>query len=156
MVYPFSLFIFLVDGNKVHEVVCDTVILTLLWSVWKSQNHMVFDVDLLPMSHILVLVADHPRLWIVCTLRHVDTRPLLDWRRANIEYTLPPSHVTPRAACHSYTPDEGMTCGSSILAYLVFDPRRASTEGIARPTKIAWRGPGARLDVQAKDSRRPS
>jgi hypothetical protein len=46
---------------------------------------------------------------------------------------------------------------SSILAYLVFGPRRASTEGIARPTKmIAWHGPGARLDVQGKDSRRPS
>jgi hypothetical protein len=50
-----------------------------------------------------------------------------------------------------------MTCGSSILASLVFGPRRVSTEGIARPTKtIAWRGPGARLDVQGKDSRRPS
>jgi hypothetical protein len=53
--------------------------------------------------------------------------------------------------------DEGMTCGSSIFAYLVFGPGRASIEGIARPTKIiAWRGLGARLDVQGKDSRRPS
>jgi hypothetical protein len=53
--------------------------------------------------------------------------------------------------------DEGMTCGSSILAYLVFGSGRASTEGIARPTKmIAWHGPRAKLDVQGKDSRRPS
>jgi hypothetical protein len=58
---------------------------------------------------------------------------------------------------HSGATDEGMACGSSILANLVFGPGRASTEGIARPTKmIAWRGPGARLDVQGKDLRRPS
>jgi hypothetical protein len=58
---------------------------------------------------------------------------------------------------HSGATDEGMTHGSSILAYLVFGPRRVSTEGIARPTKtIAWRGLGARLDVQGKDSKRPS
>jgi hypothetical protein len=44
--------------------------------------------------------------------------------------------------------DEGMTHGSSILAYLVFSPRRTSTEGMARPTSmIAWRGLGARLGV---------
>jgi hypothetical protein len=55
------------------------------------------------------------------------------------------------------TSDEGMTYGSSILAYLVFGPRRVSIEGIARPTKmIAWCSPGARLDIQGKDSRRPS
>jgi hypothetical protein len=41
-----------------------------------------------------------------------------------------------------------MTCGSSIFAYLVFGPGRASTEGTTRPTKIiAWRGPGAKLDI---------
>jgi hypothetical protein len=32
--------------------------------------------------------------------------------------------------------DEGMTHGSSILAYLVFRPGRTSTEGMARPTKM--------------------
>jgi hypothetical protein len=48
--------------------------------------------------------------------------------------------------------DEGMICGSSIFAYLVFSPGRASTEGTARPTKItAWRGPGAKLDIQGED-----
>jgi hypothetical protein len=58
---------------------------------------------------------------------------------------------------HSGATDEGMICGSSMLVYLVFGPGRASTEGIARPTKIlAWRGSGARLDVQGKDSRRSS
>jgi hypothetical protein len=50
--------------------------------------------------------------------------------------------------------DEGMMCGSSIFAYLVFVLGRASTEGTTRPTKItAWRGPGAKLDVQGKDSK---
>jgi hypothetical protein len=44
-----------------------------------------------------------------------------------------------------------MICGSSILAYLIFGPRTISSEGMARPTKmIAWRGPGAKLDVQGK------
>jgi hypothetical protein len=58
---------------------------------------------------------------------------------------------------HSGATDEGMTCGSTIFAYLVFDPGRASSKGTARPTKvIAWRGPGVKLDVQDKDSRRPS
>jgi hypothetical protein len=44
-----------------------------------------------------------------------------------------------------------MTHGSSILAYLVFGLGRTSTKGMARPMKmLAWRGPGARLDVQGK------
>jgi hypothetical protein len=33
--------------------------------------------------------------------------------------------------------DEGMTHGSSILAYLVFGPGRTSTKVMARPTKMA-------------------
>jgi hypothetical protein len=32
--------------------------------------------------------------------------------------------------------DEGMTHGSLILAYLVFGPGRASTEGIAMPISM--------------------
>jgi hypothetical protein len=52
---------------------------------------------------------------------------------------------------YSNVGDEGMTCGSSILAYLVFGPGRTSTKETARPTKMmAWHGPGARLDVQGK------
>jgi hypothetical protein len=55
---------------------------------------------------------------------------------------------------HSGATDEGMTYGSSIFAYLVFGPRRISIERTARPTNmIAWRGPGARLDVQGKTQR---
>jgi hypothetical protein len=47
-----------------------------------------------------------------------------------------------------------MTHGSSILAYLVFDPGMASKEGMARPINtIGWRGPGARLGVQCKNSK---
>jgi hypothetical protein len=50
--------------------------------------------------------------------------------------------------------DEGMTCGSSKLSYLVFGPGRISTKGTARPTNmIAWRDPGVRLDVQGKARR---
>jgi hypothetical protein len=58
---------------------------------------------------------------------------------------------------HSGATDEGMTCGSSIFAYLIFGLGKASTEGTTRPTNIiSWRGPGAKLDLQGKDSRRPS
>jgi hypothetical protein len=55
---------------------------------------------------------------------------------------------------HSGATDEGMTHGSSILAYLAFGPGRASTEGIARPINaIDWHSPGARLGMQYKDSK---
>jgi hypothetical protein len=37
---------------------------------------------------------------------------------------------------HSGATVEGMTCGSSIFAYLVFGQGRASTKGIARPMKM--------------------
>jgi hypothetical protein len=58
---------------------------------------------------------------------------------------------------HSGATNEGMTCGSSIFAYLVFGLGRASTEGTTRPTKIVvWHDPDAELDVQGKDSRRSS
>jgi hypothetical protein len=54
---------------------------------------------------------------------------------------------------HSGANDEGMTHGSSILAYVVFGPGRASAEGIARPiSTTVWRGPGARLGMQCKNS----
>jgi hypothetical protein len=43
--------------------------------------------------------------------------------------------------------DEGMTLGSSILAYLVFGPGRTLTKVIVRPTSmIVWHSPGARLE----------
>jgi hypothetical protein len=52
---------------------------------------------------------------------------------------------------HSGAIDEGMTQGSSILAYLVFGPGRASTEGMTVPINtISWRDPGMRLGVQDK------
>jgi hypothetical protein len=58
---------------------------------------------------------------------------------------------------HSGATDEGMTHESSILAYLVFGLGRTSTKGMARPTNmIAWCGPGTRLGIQGKNSRRPS
>jgi hypothetical protein len=58
---------------------------------------------------------------------------------------------------HAGATDKGMTRGSSIFAYLFFGPGRASTEGIARPIKIIdWHGPGAKLDVQGRDSSRRS
>jgi hypothetical protein len=50
--------------------------------------------------------------------------------------------------------DEGMTNSPSVFAYLVFGPGRVATEGKTEPIKItAWRGPGAKLIVQDKDSK---
>jgi hypothetical protein len=47
-----------------------------------------------------------------------------------------------------------MTNGTSIFAYLVFGPGRVATEGKTKPIKTtAWRGPGAKLIVQDKDSK---
>jgi hypothetical protein len=47
--------------------------------------------------------------------------------------------------------DEGTTNRPSIFAYLVFGPGGIIVEGITRPMKmVAWRGPGAKLGVQAK------
>jgi hypothetical protein len=55
---------------------------------------------------------------------------------------------------HSGATDKEMTQGSSILAYLVFGPGRASTEGMTGPINtISWRGPGMRLGVQGKISK---
>jgi hypothetical protein len=57
-------------------------------------------------------------------------------------------HITEGAA----PADEGMTYGPSIFAYLVFDPRRTSVEGITNSNKIAaWRGAGVKLGIQDKD-----
>jgi hypothetical protein len=53
---------------------------------------------------------------------------------------------------HSGATDEGMTHGSSILAYLIFGLGRESTYGMARPINaISWRGQGARHGVQCKN-----
>jgi hypothetical protein len=50
--------------------------------------------------------------------------------------------------------DEGMSHGSSILAYLVFGPGRVFTEGIARPiSMIAWCSLEERPGVQCKTRR---
>jgi hypothetical protein len=55
---------------------------------------------------------------------------------------------------HSGATDEGMTHGSSILAYLGFGPGRASVEGMARPISTTiWCIPGARLGVRSKNSK---
>jgi hypothetical protein len=47
-----------------------------------------------------------------------------------------------------------MTNKLSIFAYLVFGPGREATEGKTKPIKtMAWRGPGAKLVVQDRDSK---
>jgi hypothetical protein len=63
------------------------------------------------------------------------------------------SHKVSPATTQGTKGDKGMTQGSSILAYLVFGPGRASAEGMERPVSTTiWRGPGARLGAQCKNS----
>jgi hypothetical protein len=62
-----------------HLVARDTAALAILWSVWKSQNRMVSDADLLPTPRILAPIDDHFMLWVVRAPRHVDTAPLVVW-----------------------------------------------------------------------------
>jgi hypothetical protein len=55
---------------------------------------------------------------------------------------------------HSGATDEGITHGSSILAYLVFGPGRASVEGMGRPiSTTVSHGPGARPGAQCKNTK---
>jgi hypothetical protein len=50
--------------------------------------------------------------------------------------------------------DEGMTNWFPIFAYLVFGPGRVSLERLSRPIKaMVYRGPGAKLGVQARTRR---
>jgi hypothetical protein len=57
---------------------------------------------------------------------------------------------------HSGATDEGMTYGSSILAYLVFSPGRTSTERIARPISIRLAQPRSKTWRTRQGSKRPS
>jgi hypothetical protein len=62
-----------------HPKARNTVILALLWSIWKSLNRMVFDAELMSTPHVLDMMANHLRLWFVCAPSSVDTTPLLAW-----------------------------------------------------------------------------
>jgi hypothetical protein len=50
-------------------VVGHTVVLAVLWVVWKSRNKMVFDVVQLSTRGIVVLISDHAVLWSYCASR---------------------------------------------------------------------------------------
>jgi hypothetical protein len=66
--------------------------------------------------------------------------------------TTRPEPRDPREDMHQATirnlGDEGMTNGPSTFAYLAFQPRWDTIEGITKPMKTtAWRGPGTYLGV---------
>jgi hypothetical protein len=67
------------DLPRMHVKTRNTAVLALLWSVWKSRNKMVFDVDPMSTTRVVAMVVDHLRLWIVCASARVDTGPLLAW-----------------------------------------------------------------------------
>jgi hypothetical protein len=57
----------------------NTVVLSILWAVWKSRNRMVFDRVLLPASQVALMAASHLRLWVVRAPRRVILAPLHSW-----------------------------------------------------------------------------
>jgi hypothetical protein len=50
-------------------VVGHTVVLAVLWVVWKSRNKMVFDAVQLSTRGIVVLISEHAVLWSYCATR---------------------------------------------------------------------------------------
>jgi hypothetical protein len=50
----------------------NTVVLSLLWAVWKLRNCMVFDRELLSATQVASMVAGHLRLWVVRAPPRVD------------------------------------------------------------------------------------
>jgi hypothetical protein len=57
----------------------NTVVLSLLWAVWKSRNRMVFDHELLSATQVASMSAGHLRLWVVRAPPHVDLALLHSW-----------------------------------------------------------------------------
>jgi hypothetical protein len=70
------------DLPPMHPEAHNTVILALLWTVWKSRNRMVFDADFMSTPRILAMLVDHLRLWVVRAPPRVDTSTLLSWCHA--------------------------------------------------------------------------
>ncbi|KAM0858799.1 hypothetical protein ACQ4PT_047616 [Festuca glaucescens] len=70
------------DLPPMHPEARNTVVLALLWTVWKSRNRMVFDADFMSTPRILAMLVDHLRLWVVRAPSRVDTSALLAWCQA--------------------------------------------------------------------------
>jgi hypothetical protein len=81
---PSSSLLMLVDGLAEHlrgmqPSPRNTVVLSLLWAVWKSRNRMVFDRELLSATQVASMAADHLRLWVVHAPPCVDLALLHSW-----------------------------------------------------------------------------
>ncbi|KAM0828739.1 hypothetical protein ACQ4PT_067324 [Festuca glaucescens] len=70
------------DLPPMHRKARNTVVLALLWSIWKSRDRMVFDADLMSTPRVLDMLVDHLRLWVIRAPPSVDTSPLLAWCRS--------------------------------------------------------------------------
>jgi hypothetical protein len=70
------------DLPPMHPEARNTVILALLWTVWKSRNRMVFDADFMSTPRILAMLVDHLRLWVIRAPPRIDTSALLSWCQA--------------------------------------------------------------------------
>jgi hypothetical protein len=88
------------DLPPMHPKSCNTVILSLLWSIYKSRNRMVFDADLMSTSHVVAMVVDHLCLWIVRAPSRINTGPC--WLGVGLSLSLP-----------IYSPHLRVTCSSN-------------------------------------------
>jgi hypothetical protein len=57
----------------------NTIVLSILWTVWKSRNRMVFDRDSLSAWQVTSMAASQLHLWVVRAPRRVDLDQLHSW-----------------------------------------------------------------------------
>ena len=62
-----------------YATIANTVLLAVLWSVWKARNRMVFEGELLPTARILAMIVDHLPLWSCRAPRHLPLDDLRVW-----------------------------------------------------------------------------
>jgi hypothetical protein len=83
------------DLPPMHPEARNTVILALLWTVWKSRNRMVFDADFMSTPRILAMLVDHLRLWVVCAPLGSTQAPCCLGARLSLRLCLSPCPVFP-------------------------------------------------------------
>jgi hypothetical protein len=83
------------DLPSMHPEARNTVILALLWTVWKSRNRMVFDADFMSTPRILAMLVDHLRLWVIRAPLGSTRAPCCLGARLSLRLCLSPCPVFP-------------------------------------------------------------
>jgi hypothetical protein len=60
--------------------VLNTLLLTMLWTVWKRRNRKVFNDITMSVPATTSLLSEHIRLWLVRAKPSTNTRSIEDWR----------------------------------------------------------------------------